>query len=67
MLKIINAILEVFGLRLIRISSIAEDISDLDIYRDIYKQKLLSDADVVTKLFVQNCSWSDRDQTKREN
>ena len=60
----LNLILSMFNLRLIRLSSIAEDISDLDIYRDIYKQKLLSDAEVITKLFVENCNWADRKNIK---
>ena len=60
----INAILSVFNLRLMRLSSISEDISDLEIYRDLYKQKLLSDAEVVTKLFIENCDWADRENNK---
>ena len=64
MFNLTNTILSNFNLRLIRLSSISEDISDLEIYRDIYRQKLLSDAEVVTKLYVENCDWADRENIK---
>jgi hypothetical protein len=60
MFNILNLILSAFNMRLIRLSKITEDISDLDIYRDIYKQKLMADSEVVTKLFMDHCDWADR-------
>lgn len=53
-----NKILRVFGYRLIDLKTIEEDISDLEIYRDIYRQKMIGEAAIVNKLFKEYCGWS---------
>lgn len=56
---ILNKLLNLFGYRLIKISSIEEDISDLDIIKNIYKEKLKNDSEIISNFFDKYCGWKD--------